>query len=120
MHAGKGDLPVVAEFPGFESRQAEWDGFTAAIETVGAGLDATELFADLPGGMCQAQHWGYVVKGRLKVKYADRDEVVNEGELYYLPPGHIPSTDVDTVLVEFSPAHADYEQTLSLAEKVSS
>ncbi len=115
MHASKSDLPVVAEIPGFESRQAEWGGFTAAIETIAWGLDATEMFADLPDGRCQSRHWGFVQKGKLRVRYADHEEVISEGEAYYLPPGHIPAADADTVVVEFSPANGEYEKTLGAA-----
>jgi hypothetical protein len=115
MHASKSDLPVGAEIPGFESRQAEWGGFTAAIETLAGGLDATDMFADLPDGRCQSPHWGFVLKGKLRVKYADHAEVIDEGEAYYLPPGHIPATDADTVVVEFSPSGGEYEKTLGAA-----
>jgi hypothetical protein len=115
MHASKSDLPVVAEMPGFESRQAEWGGFTAAVETIAEGLDASEMFADLPDGRCQSPHWGYVVKGRARIKYADHEEVISEGEAYYLPPGHIPVVEEDSVIVEFSPGE-EYEKTLAAAK----
>jgi hypothetical protein len=115
MHASKSDLPVVAEMPGFESRQAEWGGFTAAVETIDGGLDATEMFADLPDGRCQSPHWGFVLKGKLRVRYADHEEVITEGEAYYLPPGHIPVVEVDSVIVEFSPANGEYQKTLGAA-----
>jgi hypothetical protein len=111
MHAAKADLPVAAEMPGFESRQAEWGGFTAAIETIKAGLDATEFFADLPDGRCQSPHWGYVVKGKATIKYADHEETISEGEVYYMPPGHIPVVEEDSVIVEFSPL-GNYQETL--------
>lgn len=115
MHAGRDDLPVASEMDGFESRQAEWGGFTAAFEKIAGGLDATELFSSLPGGMCQSAHWGYVVKGRLRVKYADGEETITAGQAYYLPPGHIPVAEEDLEIVEFSPP-GDYQATLGALE----
>lgn len=115
MRATKNDLSVAAEMPGFESRQAQWGGLNVAVETISSGMDATELFASLPDGRCQCPHWGYVVEGRVRIKYADHDEVVSAGEVYYLPPGHIPVVEKDTVLVEFSPL-GEYEKTTSALE----
>ena len=114
-HASKDELPVATEMPGFESRQAEWGGFTAAFETIAGGLDATEFFSSLPGGMCQSPHWGYVVKGKVRVKYADREEVISAGQAYYMAPGHIPVVEEDSAIVEFSPL-GEYQQTLSTLE----
>ena len=31
-------------------------GFTAPFETIAGGMDATEMFSSLPGGMCQSPH----------------------------------------------------------------
>jgi len=70
MRATRTDLPVAAEMPGYESRQTQWGDLNLAIETIAGGMDATELFAALPGGRCSCPHWGYVVKGRARIKYA--------------------------------------------------
>jgi uncharacterized RmlC-like cupin family protein len=115
MRASKADLPVASEMPGFESRQTQWGGLNVAVETIAAGLDATEFFASLPEGRCQCPHWGYVVKGRGRIKYADHEETISAGDVYYLPPGHIPVVEEDTVLIEFSPL-GEYEQTTAALE----
>lgn len=115
MRATRNDLDVTAEMPGFESRQAKWGDFNVAIETIAAGMDATELFATLPGGRCSCPHWGYVVKGRARIKYADHEEVISAGDAYYLPPGHIPVVEEDSVIVEFSPL-GEYEKTMTALE----
>ena len=113
MHAAKNDLPVSMEIPGaLTSRQAQWGDLNVAIESIAIG-DATDFFAaKLPGGRCQCPHWGYVIKGRLRVKYADHDEVISAGDVYYLAPGHIPVVEETLEVVEFSPL-ADYEKTTS-------
>ena len=60
--------------------------------------------AGLPGGNCRCPHWGYVIKGRLTVHYDDRDEIVEAGDAFYMPPGHVPAADEGTEFVQFSPA----------------
>lgn len=114
-HASKVDLPVTAEMDGFESRQTQWGDLNVALESIAGGMDATELFSSLPDGRCQCPHWGYLVSGRFRVKYADREEVVSAGEAYYLDPGHIPVVEEDVVLVEFSPL-GEYQKTMAALE----
>jgi hypothetical protein len=116
MRAQREDLPVAAELPGvFESRQAQWGGFTAAIETIHGAHDFTEEFAELPTGRCQSPHWGYVIKGKVRILYEDHEEVLQTGDVYYMAPGHIPVTEEDGLLVEFSPPE-DYATTLTSIE----
>jgi hypothetical protein len=111
MHAAKDDLPSGMEIPGIlTSRQAQWGDLSVAVANI-AIHDATEFFAaKLPDGRCPCPHWGYVIKGRLRVKYADHEEVLCAGEVYYLAPGHIPVVEEPLEIVEFSPS-ADYEKT---------
>ncbi len=54
---------------------------------------------------CQCPHWGYVIKGKMTARYADRDEVFEAGDAFYTPPGHIPVTnEPGTEFVSFSPS----------------
>jgi len=116
MHATKTDLPVAFDLEGQGiSRQAEWGTLNVAIESFAAGLDATEMFASLPDGRCQCPHWGYVTKGRMRIKYADHDEVISAGEVYHMEPGHIPVIEEDIELVEFSPL-GEYQKTMAALE----
>ncbi len=115
MHAGKEGLSVASDAPGYESRQAEWGDFNVAFETIAGGLDATEPFSVLPDGRCQCPHWGYVIKGRLRIKYADREETISAGEAYYMEPGHIPVIEEDAELIEFSPL-GEYQKTMTALE----
>jgi hypothetical protein len=115
MHASKDELPVAAELDSGVSRQTRWGDVNVAVENWAAGLDATELFKPLPDGRCQCPHWGYVLKGRMRIRYADRDEVVSAGEAYYLEPGHIPVVEEDLELIEFSPA-GEYQKTMAALE----
>jgi quercetin dioxygenase-like cupin family protein len=50
-------------------------------------------------------HWGYVIKGKMTARYADRDEVFEAGDAFYTPPGHVPVTnEPGTEFVSFSPS----------------
>ena len=45
-----------------------------------------------------------MLKGRLTFSFADHDEVVEAGDAFYLPPGHIPKAAAGTEYVQFSPS----------------
>jgi quercetin dioxygenase-like cupin family protein len=44
-----------------------------------------------------------VTAGRLTVRYGDREEVLEAGDAFYMPPGHVPAAVAGTELVMFSP-----------------
>jgi hypothetical protein len=67
-------------------------------------IDATPLMKGLQDDRCQCPHWGYVIKGRVTFRYADREEVFEEGDAFYTPPGHIPvKHEPGSEIVFFSP-----------------
>ena len=47
---------------------------------------------------------GYLVKGRLTIRYGDHEEVIEAGDAFYLPPGDTPEAEEGTEIVQFSPA----------------
>jgi quercetin dioxygenase-like cupin family protein len=47
---------------------------------------------------------GYVFKGKLTVRYADHEEVIEAGDAFYLPPGHVPAAAASSEFVQFSPS----------------
>ena len=54
-------------------------------------------------------HWGYVFKGRITFRFADHEEVVEAGDAFYLPPGHIPIVEAGTEYVQISPSEERHE-----------
>jgi hypothetical protein len=62
--------------------------------TLEPGFDwIKEVSPKLPGCpvWCPANHFGYLEKGTMKVKYEDGPDItVNAGESYNIPPGHLP------------------------------
>jgi hypothetical protein len=102
MHSNREEAPVVFQIGTNYIRQIEWGDMDLDFWALSAGFDAAPLFKGLPNG-CECPHWGYLFKGRMRVKYADHEEVVTAGEAYYLPAGHIPVMEEDCEMVEFSP-----------------
>jgi hypothetical protein len=91
----------------------ELDGYTVGFEHFRQTADAAPLFKGLPDDRCQSPHWGYVVKGRITFRFADREEVYETGDAYYAPPGHVPAIEAGTELVEFSPTD-EYRRTMAV------
>ena len=116
MHGKLQDIPLAFEAGPAYSRDAEWGDMNIAFEGFPAGMDSTPLFKGLPDDRCQCPHWGYVSKGRLRVKYADHDEVLSAGEAYYMPPGHTTVVEEDVELIEFSP-RGEYQKTMEVAAR---
>ena len=111
------DLPLIEDYgKDFRGRQIEWGGMIVSYETFPRGIDATPLFKGLPEDMCQSPHWGYLLKGRMRVKRAGEDEIVQAGDVYYLEPGHVPVFEEPSEILEFSPKSA-YQQTVEVVAR---
>ena len=104
---GGGDYGPVVD------RNNDVDGYRIGFTEFRQDVDATPLMDGLPDGMCQCPHWGYVLRGELTFRYADREEIYEAGDAYYAPPGHIPVVTADTEVVEFSPTE-EYSRTLAV------
>ena len=102
MHGHREDIPKMYQAGPYYSHQIEWGDMDGGFWGFPAGFDSTLLFKELPFG-CECPHWGYLLKGRMRVKYADHEEVITAGEAYYLEPGHLPVMEEDCEMVEFSP-----------------
>jgi hypothetical protein len=94
------------DLDGIEARYGALDGYTVGFEFSAHDQDPAPLFTGLPDNACQARHWGVVLEGTLVIRYADNSEdVIEAGEAYYAPPGHLPLFKAGTRLIEFSPTH---------------
>jgi glyoxylate utilization-related uncharacterized protein len=87
-----------------EDRHEDVLGYTVNFVSFRQDVDGTALLKGMPDDRCQCPHWGYVLKGRVTYRFADRDEVFHAGDAFYLPPGHIPLADAGSEIVQFSPA----------------
>ena len=116
MRGSREDLPATIEADEAIIQEAEWANIHVGFETYNDDFDLAPLLKGLPYDMCQCPHYGYVLKGRMKVRYADHEEVVNAGDAYYLAPGHAPLMEAGTEIVEFSPGD-EYRKTMAVAER---
>ena len=97
-------VPVEFEADVATTRAIDQGGMTIAFERLSAGVQTAPLYKGLPDDACQSPHWGYLVRGRLRVVATDgSEERIAAGQAYYLPPGHNVVVEQDALIVEFSP-----------------
>ena len=111
MRAKSEEIPVAFEEGGVVSRQVQWGEMQVARETAPAGIDTRPMFKALPEDSCKCPHWGYMIRGRARVIYSDREEILEAGDAYYLEPGHNLVVEEAGEVVEFSPA-GEYQKTM--------
>jgi hypothetical protein len=113
MNISKNKIPIKVDAPGAVARQKTdfgdatgYGAIGAEYFTMDAGTDIAPLLQGLEDDLCQAPHWGYIVKGDLTVTYKDGEkEDVQSGDLFYWPPGHTVKVNEDAEFVLFSPQH---------------
>jgi mannose-6-phosphate isomerase-like protein (cupin superfamily) len=115
MRGSREDLPATMESDQVIVQEAEWADIHVGFETYNEEFDLAPLLRGLPDDMCQCPHYGYVLKGRMRVRYADREEVFEAGDAYYIGPGHSLIMEAGTEIVEFSPKD-EYRKTMEVAE----
>jgi hypothetical protein len=118
MHGNVSDLPVTVDVEELTVREAEWGGMTVNIITCHKTLDIAPVLKGLPDDLCQCPHHGIILKGRKVVKYRDREEVLNAGDAYYMPPGHTTVTDAGTEWLELSPTEGLKETNRAVARNL--
>ena len=94
-----------------------WGGMTVAINELPAGTDFGPLLVGLKNNSCQVPHWGYIIKGSMRLQYDDGIEVVlKAGDAFYLAPGHKAFVVEDLKLLDFSP-EKEMKELISHVEK---
>jgi hypothetical protein len=116
MRGSKADVPVALEVPEGTLHVIECGGMAIELGSWREEIDASPYFKGLRDDRCQCPHWGYVLQGQLRYKFADHEEVYNAGDAYYAAPGHTPVLGANTEYVEFSPAEP-YHQTAEVIER---
>ncbi|WP_347159064.1 cupin domain-containing protein [Pontibacter chitinilyticus] len=97
-------LPVSLDVPGAKITSVAFGDMTAAYTRLSKGTDLAPLLEGLDHDHCQCPHWGYVLKGKIRMRYQDGSEEVTEGgNLYYWPAGHTGVVEEDIEFIEFSP-----------------
>ena len=105
----------VADYGVAIDRSGELDGYTVNFVTITQSHDLGPMLASLPSGNCSCPHWGYVLRGRMTVRYPDREETLEAGEAFYMPPGHAPEAEEGTEIIQFSPTDQLAETEAAIA-----
>ena len=104
MHAIELDtVPIAIEGGGVELRTQDVGEMTMAFVRLPAGADLRPLVKGLPGDLCQCPHWGYMLKGRIRMHVQGGAETYVAGQAFYWGPGHAPEALEDSEYVDFSP-----------------
>jgi mannose-6-phosphate isomerase-like protein (cupin superfamily) len=86
------------------NRHEDLEGYTVQFVSFLADADPTPLLKGLPNDHCHCPHWGIVTKGKVTFRYEDgREEVLEAGDAFYTPPGHVPIVEAGTEYLQFSP-----------------
>lgn len=97
------DIPVAIQDDNVEVRLSEVGDMTVSFIQLAAGTDLGPALVGLPGDLCQCPHWGYMLKGRLRMRTADGEATYEAGQAFYWAPGHAPAALEDCAYVDFSP-----------------
>jgi len=116
MRGSTKDLPLALEIPEGKLWQVEWGGNTVEFGQFNKTIDLGPLFKGLPDDRCQCPHWGYVIKGRLRFRFKDREEVYEAGDAYYAPPGHTAIPEPGVEYVEIS-STKELAKTMEVVER---
>jgi Cupin domain len=101
--ASKDSITDIKDFGVARDRTGDLGGYTVNFVSILKDHDLAPMLSGLPGGRCQCPHWGYVVKGRLIIRYDGREEVCEAGDAFYMPPGHAPEAEAGSEFIQFSP-----------------
>jgi hypothetical protein len=101
----RSEAPIAIEGNGVEFRMQDIGGDMAtAFVHLPKGADLGPALKGLPDDLCQCPHWGYLLKGRLKMRTKTGEEVYEAGQAFYWPAGHAPVALEDCDYVDFSPS----------------
>ena len=116
MKASKNEMKKAIVNEEVDLRENQWSGMNVGWETYHKRVKTAPLFKGLPDNICQAPHWGYVIKGKSIVHYKNREEVFTAGDIFYMEPGHTVIQEAGTEVIEFSPVK-EYLETMKVASK---
>jgi hypothetical protein len=97
------DLPIAIDDGGVQLRVRDEAGLTVGHVCLPAGADLRPATKGLPDDLCPCPHWGYMIKGRVRMHTLDGPHDFVAGEAFYWAPGHAPEALEDSEYVDFSP-----------------
>lgn len=97
-------VPVTIEGDGVEVRTQEAGEMTVGFFKLPAGVDLRPMLKGLEDDLCQCPHWGYMLKGTLRMHTSEGSQDYRAGQAFYWAPGHAPEAVEDCEYVDFSPS----------------
>ena len=97
------DLPIAIEDGGVQLRARDENGLTVAFVRLPAGADLRPATKGLPDDLCPCPHWGYMIKGRVRMHTLGGSQDFEARHAFYWAPGHAPEALEDCEYVDFSP-----------------
>jgi hypothetical protein len=102
--ASRETATIITDVPPALDRSQDLDGYTVSFVEIRLTHDLAPMLKSLPGGNCSCPHWGYMLSGKITLRYGDgREEVFGPGDGFYMPPGHAPEAEAGSEFVLFSP-----------------
>lgn len=96
-------MSVAFEGGGVEVRTEEAGEMTVGLFRLPGGTDMRPLLHGLEGDLCQCPHWGYMLKGTVRMHTPNGPKDYKAGQAFYWAPGHAPEALEDVEYVDFSP-----------------
>lgn len=97
--------PAAIQGDGVELRKQNLGGDMAVgFVTARKGTDLRPALKGLPDDLCPCPHWGYVIKGKVRMHTKNGQHEYEAGQAFYWAPGHAPEVLEDCEYVDFSPA----------------
>ncbi|WMI68680.1 hypothetical protein [Mangrovimonas sp. YM274] len=114
MKINKENIPTTMQSPDSIMRaQADLGAMTACYNELPAGTDFTPLLDGLDNNSCHCPHWGYIIEGALLVLYDDgKEDLLQEGDVFYLPAGHTAIVQENVKFIDFSPTK-EYNEVIA-------
>lgn len=109
----KSVAPSHMVIPGYtDMYEQELGDWTVSMASMFVDMDQAPLYKGAPNDQCQANHLGYVLKGKFSVRKADGvEEIYEAGDAFVLEPGHTPLMFAGSEIVTFTPTTEAKEQT---------
>tara|TARA_R110000744_G_scaffold116864_1_gene218431 strand:- start:1279 stop:1656 length:378 start_codon:yes stop_codon:yes gene_type:complete len=105
MKIKKEQILTTMQAPGTTMRaQPNLGGMTVCYNELPKGTDFTPFLNGLKNDSCHCPHWGYMVEGALLVIYDNgKEELMDKGDVFYMPSGHTAIVKENAKIIEFSP-----------------
>ncbi|WP_430814321.1 cupin domain-containing protein [Carboxylicivirga sp. RSCT41] len=104
MKINKEEIPVIMSGSGTVLRSQKHLGkMTASYNEMTAGTDFGPHLRGLKKDHCHCSHYGAVLEGTLLITYDNgEEELIKDGDIFYIPPGHSAKVERDLKIIVFS------------------